>query len=210
MKVLDTLIDILETIYETDEKSKAEVKAALLKEFEKVNKYAKDKLINTINNDKSDTELMESRGQILKLIDGLKDSPKAKQIVLDNSKGLIALSLTDDWTNRNIHSYGLRDKKTNEMKVYKVSTYRELFKSICKLFYDIDNEIITSIADTSNVMGVKETYISKVETGVKNPVKIADDLYIERKISPPTISGCIRTLLLEYGYMEWDFNIHVK
>jgi len=207
---LGILIDIIDIIYGEDEKSKAELKSALLRESGKADIYAKEKLIKIINDDKSDTELMGARSELRKLIDELKEVPKVKEIVLDNNEDLIELSVKDDWTNRNIHSYCLRDKKTNEMKVYKVSTYRELFKSICKLFYDIDNEIITSIADTSIVMGVKETYISKVETGVRNPVKIAEDLYIERRLSPPTISGCIKTLLLEYGYMEWDFNINVK
>jgi hypothetical protein len=97
----------------------------------------------------------------------------------------------------------------------KTSNWRDLYRSICQKFYNLNPDIITGFHKKKNLNGVKSLYFSKNPKKLRIPYYVGDmgdkenGIYIDVYKSAKEITNLIKKIAKEYNIDETQIIIYV-
>lgn len=99
-------------------------------------------------------------------------------------------------------------KKPSELLIYNdtitVSSWRELVEELSNYLYKYDSEIFHSLTKDEDFRGTSKRHIDITDMDMKNPIKIADNLYVETGRNANTLKKFCNQLITKYINLEND------
>ncbi len=194
----------------------------LINEIEKTKEKFKKAIINVVDNGDFEegiyylemTKKMSEIGNILKegVIEKNKEEILETSIIHEEEPNIdigIPMKLDDDFTNTKPLGYVFLGK------FQEVTNWRDLYRSICKDFYELNPDIITSFYKKKNLNGVKSLYFSKNPKKLRTPYYIGDKedrekgIYIDVYKSAREIANLIKKIAEEYNIDEKQITIYI-
>lgn len=128
--------------------------------------------------------------------------PDYAEYVVDQN---IEHSLYENFTHK--RPYGFR---INSQQLIKASTWKEMLSKFSELLITIDEKKFMGFENRKNMNGKKKKYFSVNPDIIRNPMKVANKIYIETNQSSNSIRNLIIKLLKEYGFSINQFKVYLK
>ena len=105
-----------------------------------------------------------------------------------------------DVTGRTIKEVVIMDE------IFKVSTWKSFFITVCKQMNDYDSAIFESLTKHNDFQGKSRRIITNNSNNLRNPEKIAEDVYIETNLSANDILNYTKLVVSKFDGMESEIS----
>jgi uncharacterized protein with ParB-like and HNH nuclease domain len=169
----------------------------------KHSKLQLNKLLATLN--KWDEENINKRAQHLLGI-GLQiwERPKSKYKASVEEDVFYDLSYSDDFTSERISEFEFFNE------THQVKTWKDFMTKICKMLYELEPRSMQALSDDKDFKKDTRTLISSSSNGMKQAVKIADEIYIESHQNTKSMISLVKQILRKFGFDEFEVKIYLK
>lgn len=95
-------------------------------------------------------------------------------------------------------------------KLVSISSYNELYVSLCEYFYKLDPVIFRSFANKTDFNGLKKAYFSLEKNKIRNAVLIDNSVYIETKFPANKIRDLLVKIFRAYNLSFDILEIYIR
>lgn len=196
---------------------------SLINGVEETKEKLKEELINVIDDGNFEKGIYYF--EIAEKISKVEDILKGNNVEKENNKEMlktdiaykeepiidigIPMELDDDFANTKPIGYVFLGEFQETI------SWRDLYKSICKKFYNLNPDIITSFNKKKNLNGIKSLYFSKNPKKLRTPYYIGDKkdkekgIYIDVYKSSREIANLIIKIAKEYNIDKEQITIYI-
>lgn len=114
-------------------------------------------------------------------------------------------SLYEDYTHKRPWAF-----RMNSQNVIQVSTWKEMLIKTCELLMAVNTEKFLGFEKLERMNGRKRKYFSKVDTSMKEPMLVDNEIYVETHMNSNGFRNLIIKLLKEYDFKVSEFKIYLK
>lgn len=121
------------------------------------------------------------------------------------TENLFSLSDEEDFTGSKVKQYQFMED------IIKVKDWTELYEKICFTLYDLEPAIFRKITKKKFAEESINKRFSNVKDKIRTPIKVAEDIYVEKNLSTESKLDTLRKIFDEYDidYSELSFSLKV-
>ncbi len=93
---------------------------------------------------------------------------------------------------------------------YPVNDWKEFQTKICSILYDLEPKTFQSFIDDKDFKKDTRVMISDNPKNLSQPIKIADDIFIESHLNTKSKIAVIKTILKKFGFDEFEIKIYLR
>ncbi|WP_297638440.1 DUF262 domain-containing HNH endonuclease family protein [uncultured Clostridium sp.] len=164
----------------------------------KLNKYVAE--LDQWNEEKINTRAKK----LLQEAINIWEYPIVNYTVENENSNIFSLEDEDDFTNTKIDKFKFKDEWI------KVKNWAELYENICLMLYDINPGVFIRLTKKSLDKDFISKRVSNKEKGFRSPLKISENIYIEKNLSTEAKLYTLRVIFDEYGIEQSELLFSIK
>ena len=163
----------------------------------KLNKYL------TEINEWNENNIKLRAEKLFKIANYVWQYPTSNYYVKEENQNIFSLDDEDDFTNSKVEKFIFREK------IIKVKNWTILYENVCSILYDINPIPFVRLTKKDFNLENLNKRFSTEEIALREPFKVADNVYIEKNLNTEAKLQTLRLIFDEYGigYNELLFSI---